>query len=88
MTNEEATRILKVMRKDADIHANTIPGINGFIKKRDALDMAIYAIQGYEILGDAVEQALDKYLAPNLATEIKNEITQILAGTVGKDDGP
>ena len=87
MTNEEAIRVLETMRTDAEIHARLCGEyVDRHNKKRDALDIAKKAIEGFEILGDTVEQALDKYLDPNLATEIKNEITLILAGVDDEED--
>lgn len=85
MTNEEAIKVLKAMRKDADIHANMIPGVNGHIMKRDALDKAILALESLaleslEEFCDAIDEVFEKYLDPHLAAKLRNEIAFLLAG--------
>lgn len=80
MTNEEAIKVLKAMRKDADIHANMIPGVNGHIMKRDALDEAILALKSLEEFCDAIDEVFEKYLDPHLAAKLRNEIAFLLAG--------
>lgn len=82
MTNEEAMRVLKTMRTDADVHANICGATGGekFIRKRDALDMAIESMGILEKLYDAMDQVFDKYLAHNLASKLKSEIGYIVSG--------
>ena len=82
MTNEEAIRVLKTMRTDADVHANICGATGGekFIRKRDALDMAIESMETLEKLYDAIDQVFDEYLAPSLAAKLKSEIGYIVSG--------
>lgn len=90
MTNEEAMRVLKTMRTDADVHAN-ICGVTGgekFIRKRDALDMAIESMETLEKLYDAIDQVFDKYLAHNLASKLKSEIGFIVSGDGSEEVTP
>lgn len=82
MTNEEATRVLKTMRTDADVHANICGATGGekFIRKREALDIAIETMATLAKLYDAIDQALDEYLAHDLAYKLKSEIGYIVSG--------
>lgn len=82
MTNEEAMRVLKTMRTSADVHANMCGAAGGekFIRKRDALDIAIESTETLEKLYDAIDQVFDKYLAHNLASKFKSEIGFIVSG--------
>lgn len=82
MTKEEAMRVLKTMRTDADVHANICGATGGekFIRKRDALDMAIEEMATLEKMYDAIDQVFDKYLAHNLASKLKSEIGFIVSG--------
>lgn len=86
MTNEEAMRVLKTMRTDADVHANICGATGGekFIRKRDALDMAIESMETLEKLYDA----FDKYLAHNLASKLKSEIGFIVSGDGSEEVTP
>lgn len=86
MTNEEAIKVLKAMRKDADIHANMIPGVNGHIMKRDALDEAILALESLEEFCDAIDEVFEKYLDPHLAVKLRNELAFLLAGVNDEED--
>ena len=86
MTNEEVIKVLKAMRKDADIHANMIPGVNGHIMKRDALDEAILVLESLEEFCDAIDEVFEKYLDPHLAAKLRNEIAFLLAGVDVEED--
>lgn len=86
MTNEEVIKVLKAMRKDADIHANMIPGVNGHIMKRDALDEAILVLESLEEFCDTIDEVFEKYLDPHLAAKLRNEIAFLLAGVDVEED--
>lgn len=74
------------MRKDADIHANMIPGVNGHIMKRDALDEAILVLESLEEFCDTIDEVFEKYLDPHLAAKLRNEIAFLLAGVDVEED--
>ena len=90
MTNEEAMRVLKTMRTDADVHANICGATGGekFIRKRDALDMAIEEMATLEKMYVAIDQVFDKYLAHNLASKLKSEIGFIVSGDGSEEVTP
>ena len=82
MTDEEALAVLKDMRTNADTHANICGSTGGekFIRKREALDIAIETMATLAKLYDAIDQAFDEYLAPSLAAKLKSEIGYIVSG--------
>lgn len=86
MTNEEVIKVLKAMRKNADIHANMMPGVNEHIMKRDALDEAILVLESLEEFCDTIDEVFEKYLDPHLAAKLRNEIAFLLAGVDVEED--
>ena len=86
MTNEKVIKVLKAMRKNADIHANMMPGVNEHIMKRDALDEAILVLESLEEFCDTIDEVFEKYLDPHLAAKLRNEIAFLLAGVDVEED--